>query len=193
METQKYSIKIRLIHWVMAALLLGMVALGIYMSGLDNDVSYKWNLYGWHKSFGVLLLLLVTLRLVVRLSTKSPPMPAAIAPNWRKLAKLGHVLLYTLMFAIPIAGITMSQAGGHPIVFFGLELPVLIEKNKELGGIAHELHEILAYTLLAVVALHVAGVIKHAVSGEYNLLSRMSLCTRKCAADSKETESAGKA
>ena len=77
------------------------------------------------------------------------------------------------MFAIALAGYMMSNSFGHGVSWFGVALPNLVGPNEEIGGWAAFLHEWLAYGLLALVALHVAGVIKHCVAEKQNLVKRM--------------------
>ena len=106
----------------------------------------------------------------------APGLPAILSAAELKLFKVVKAGLYLLMFLVPLAGYTMSVAGGHPVSVFGwFTLPSLFEKSKTLGGFAHEMHGVLAYTLLALVVLHLAGTVKHRLKGnaEADLLKRM--------------------
>lgn len=172
----KYHTSIRILHWLMAVLILGMIAVGWYMSELPKEDANRGTLYFFHKSFGVLILILVTLRLSLRFITKVPPLPFTLHPLVRKLANFGHIMLYIFMFAIPVSGIMMSNMFGHGIPFFGIDIPKIFSENKVIGGIAHDSHEIMAYSLLALVAIHVSAVIKHRFfdkNKENNVLDRM--------------------
>lgn len=157
----KYPLSMRVLHWLISISILTLTGVGWYMAGLPNEAPDKFDLYPLHKSFGMLVLLLVTLRLANRLRSTVPPLPAVLA-GWEKTAaQLAQLLLYILMFAVPLMGYTMSSAGGHAVPFFGIDLPLLIDKNKAVGGFAHQWHEWLAYTMLALVGLHAAGALKH--------------------------------
>lgn len=175
--TEKYNILIRIIHWLTAICIIGLIVAGYFMTELGKEDTLlglgKWDIYGLHKSFGVLIIGLFILRVILRLATKIPKLPDQISKTDKKLAHLGHLALYALMIAIPVSGFVMSQAGGYGVKFFGYELPILIEKNKEIGGIAHELHEILPYVIAGIIAIHVFAVIKHIVKDKVNLLKRM--------------------
>jgi cytochrome b561 len=170
----KYPLILRFFHWLMAFMILAMIAVGWYMHELAPD-SIKYDLYGWHKAFGMLILAFVFVRLLVRFVSKIPALPQGISPIEQKIAKLGHLGLYCLMLFIPIAGYVMSSAAGKDVNFFGLLLPNLIGENEVIKEIAGEVHEILAYSLLALVGLHVLGTLKHRFfdKKENDVLNRM--------------------
>ncbi len=160
--SNRYPFLMRAIHWLMAIAILGLIASGWYMAGLDQSVSYKYDIYPWHKSFGVLILFLLALRILIRLVSKVPPLPKTMPKLEIGLAHLGHGLLYLLMFLVPASGYLMSGAApGREVKFFDWTLPNLVEKDKELAGLLHEVHTIIPYVLLGVIAVHLLAVIKH--------------------------------
>ncbi|MDH5783995.1 MAG: cytochrome b [Chromatiales bacterium] len=171
----------KLLHWVMAAIIITLIAVGIYMAGLPKETmeqkQYAFQFYGLHKSFGVVILVLIFVRLVWIRVSPPPALPAVFDAKEQKVVKLLQALLYLLMVALPLSGYIMSNAGGYPINFFGLgELPALVGESKKLGGIAHEAHEIMGFAILALIVLHMAGAIKHRLKdkgGESDILKRM--------------------
>lgn len=169
----KYPSPMRIMHWFMAFLLLAMIALGWRMSELDGEDLMRMKLYELHKSFGVTLLALVLLRLAIRLASALPKLPDGINPFEAKAAKLAYVLFYILMIAIPVSGYSMSTLFGFPVKWFGYELPRLLAVDKILARDVAEWHEIMAYSLLALVIAHVAGAVKHKIKDKINLLPRM--------------------
>lgn len=173
--SEKYHIYIRIIHWAMALIILGMIGVGWYMSGLPKDGSLRNVLVDLHKSFGVLILILFFVRVAIRLATKIPPLPGTIPALQRKLAHLGHFMLYGLIFIVPLSGYAMSNMFGYRVKMFGLEMPKIFPDDKVIGRIAHEAHEILPYIFLAIIALHVAAVIQHHFfdKPENDILKRM--------------------
>lgn len=175
-SVDRYGTASRVIHWLTALIILTLIGVGMYMSDLPKTDPSRLQIYDVHKAFGVLVIVLLLLRLVWLRIQPAPALPAILKPAELKLLKVVKAGLYLLMFLVPVAGYTMSVAGGHPVSFFGwFTLPDLFGKSKALGGFAHEMHGILAYTLLALVALHVAGAIKHRLKGnaEADLLKRM--------------------
>lgn len=160
----KYPLRMRVLHWGMAAIILAMIWAGWVMISPDEVTISKFDfLYPWHKSFGLLILLLVLARLVIRLRANTPALPAGLAP-WEKVsARIGHVLLYTLMIVVPLMGYSMSSSftQSDGVWFFGVDLPELLPKNDARFEVFRMLHRYLAYTLLGLVALHVIGALKH--------------------------------
>ena len=173
--SDKYSLPMRIMHWLFAVIILGLIALGWYMTRLDNNVSYKYELYNLHKSFGVLILLLLPVRLVIRWTSRIPPPPKNMPLAEQKHGKLSYVLLYVFMFVVPASGYLMSDANGRNVPFFNVVMPTLIGKNSELGGYLSYTHVILAYTFLALITLHVLAVIKYRFfdKPENDILQRM--------------------
>jgi cytochrome b561 len=160
------------LHWLIAGLILVSVCLGLYMVGLKLS-PLKLRLYSWHKWVGVTIFLLVVARLIWR-TVNAPPPPIA-GPKWQHAAAvINHWLLYALLVCIPISGWLMSSAYGIRVVYFGvLQLPDLVEKNKQLGDSLKALHETLVFTMLALVAVHAVAALKHHFFDRDAVLYRM--------------------
>lgn len=161
------------LHWLMAVLLVGSFALGLYMSGLPLSPQ-RLKLFSWHKWAGVLLLLMAGWRLLARL--RQPRLPAPPGTGWqRAAAQATHAGLYLLFFAVPLAGWTYSSAAGFPVVLFGLlPLPDLVPVDKALAAAIKPWHERLAFAMAALVLMHVAAALKHHFIDRDGLLARMS-------------------
>ena len=159
-------------HWLMALIIIANFALGVTMSDLALSPQ-KLQFYSWHKWTGITLLGLVTLRFLWRAFANRPPLLPS--PVWqRRVAKLTHFLLYLLMFAIPISGWLMSSAGGFTVKYLGMfPLPDLVPKDKQLFEQLKQLHQILNFTLLGLVILHVLAVLKHQFIDRDATLARM--------------------
>lgn len=165
------------LHWLLALLLLGMLVVGVYMTGLPFSPQ-RLKLYNWHKWTGVVVLTLSFLRLVWRLTHRPPDLPASVAaamPRWQHWAHHGtHAALYVLFFAIPLLGWAYSSAAGFPIVVFGvLPLPDFVPVDKALAELIKPWHGYAAFALAALVALHVAAALKHQLIDRDGLLARM--------------------
>jgi cytochrome b561 len=172
-----YGALSKTLHWLIALGIIMLIIVGVYMTGLDKADPTKREIIGIHKSFGSLMMMLIVFRLIWLRISPAPALPLVFNAKEKLLTKGVHKLLYVLMLLTPFSGYIMSNAGGYPVSFFGLfELPALIDKSKAIGGFAHEAHEILAFTMLAFVVLHVAGAIKHRLQdrdGERDILNRM--------------------
>jgi cytochrome b561 len=160
------------LHWLLALMIIGSFSLGFYMSDLPFSPS-RLKLYNWHKWAGVTILALSGLRLLWRLTHRPPP--DAAMPAWQaRAAHTTHGLLYALFFAVPLVGWAYSSATGFPVVWFGLlQLPDFVPVDKALAEAIKPWHGNLAWALAALVALHVAGALKHQFVDRDGLLTRM--------------------
>ncbi len=156
----EYNPWIKRIHGLMAVVIIAAIVLILYAGELSRANELKWQLYFWHKSLGMLVggLILLRLYLVIHFSK-----PAPIGVGLQKiLASSAHGILYLMMLGMPISGFLMSYAGGHDIPFFGLfTIAGAAEKMPSVGGIAHEIHEVCGYLLIALIVLHIAAALYH--------------------------------
>ncbi|WP_257282892.1 cytochrome b [Endozoicomonas sp. SESOKO1] len=174
-NSDKYPVLMRLMHWTVGLVILGIIASGWFMVGLEDNVSYKYDIYHLHKSFGVLVIFLLFARLVIRWASKIPKLPDTMPAYEIKLGTLVHWLLYLFMFLVPVSGYMMSDAGGRDVPLFNLVMPSFLENNRELAGLFHDIHVTIPYVLLAIVVLHVLATIKHRYfdKPEHDVLHRM--------------------
>ena len=172
-DAHRYTAPAIALHWLMALLLVGLFAVGLYMHELPLS-PWKLKIYSWHKWAGVTAVLLVLARLAWRHAHRPPALPAAMPPPLRFAAHAGHAVLYVLMIAIPLSGWLMSSAKGFQTVWFGvLPLPDLVAKNEELGHFFEETHEALVGLLLFLLAAHVAATLKHHFVDRDDIAARM--------------------
>ena len=168
-----YTRTAKSLHWLMALLLIGLLALGFYMQDLPLSPE-KLQLYAWHKWAGVSAFLLVLLRLSWRLAHTPPPLPASMPRTMQLAAHAGHLLLYGLMIVIPLSGWLMSSAKGFQTVWFGvLPIPDLIGKDKATGELLALVHKSLNLLFVAAILGHVAAALKHHFIDKDGLLDRM--------------------
>lgn len=182
-QATKYPLSMRVLHWLRAVIILGLIWSGWYMTSLPEDTPMAtFDLfYPNHKQFGVLVWLLALVHLAIRWSNRAnlPHEPEALK-SWEKtLSHAVHRLIMLLTVLIPLLGYSMSasftQSDGVPFFFFG-ELPEILPKNDNAFAVFQALHKYSAYALLALVALHAAGAIKHRIldkGGETDVLPRM--------------------
>lgn len=160
----KYPLPIRLLHWTMALIIAGLLWAGLTMVSMDDAVPAKFeHFYPWHKSFGMLILMLVLVRLAIRARSMLPALPQALAAWEIRTAKAAHGLLYALMVLVPLAGYSMSSSytQSDGVFFFGVNLPELLPKNDDRFEVFRSIHKVLAFVLLGVVVLHALGALKH--------------------------------
>jgi cytochrome b561 len=173
----KYALSSRILHWTMSLAIFIAIAIGIYMKNSEfSDIDQKIKIYELHKSFGVVVLLLIFIRIINRFIFKAPPLPNSINKFEIKLAKTTHFLLYVLMLIVPLSGYLMSIYGGFVVKLFGIQMPHFISQGDfSLAEFFNEAHEILAYSLIFLIILHILGAIKHRFfdKKENNIINRI--------------------
>ena len=179
-DSARYGLAARLIHWIMAAGFAFMWACGYAMTTLvEEDSALEELLFSLHISIGVSLLVLLVARIGVRLANRPPPLPAGIRPAERVGAHLAHAALYALPAAVIAVGWFEVDAGGHGASWFGVGMPKVFPIMETLAGYevedtAETVHRWLAYAMLGVAAAHVAAVGKHRWIDRHDVLRRMN-------------------
>lgn len=169
----RYTFTAIRLHWLAALLIFAAFPLGVYMSDLQLS-PLKLQLISYHKWLGVTIFLLAIARLAWRAKHTPPPLPDSMLTWQQTVTHAVHHLLYVLIIAIPLSGWLMSSAKGFQTVYFGvLPLPDLIGKDKELGDILREVHELLNYTMLVLVMAHTGAALKHHFIDHDGVLARM--------------------
>ncbi len=159
-------------HWVMAALVIGLLSVGLYMVSLPSGPD-KLKIYGLHKATGMLVLMLVTLRVLWKFKNVTPSLEGL--PSWQiHAARLSHGALYFFMFAMPLIGWMLTSRAGYPISFFGLfVIPTLAEADPQQRELFALLHKYSAYTLILLILIHTAAAFKHHFVDKDSILKRM--------------------
>ena len=118
----------RLLHWVIAFLLIGLVSMGFYMISIEDQPNSGWY-FNLHKSFGIIAAILIIIRIIWRITHKPASLPLSV-PRWQaKLSRAIHWLLYVCMFVMPMTGFIGASLSKYGVAFFGWELPNWINKN----------------------------------------------------------------
>lgn len=159
---QRFTALQRLLHWLMAVCILTMLFIGV---GMVSTVMPKYlTLVSIHKPLGIAILVLALVRLVVRLRYGAPSLPADLPEPMRLGAQLSHYALYALMIGMPLLGWGMLSAADYPVVLFGgVHLPVILAQNDGLHTLLWNAHFYLAFVFFALVLLHVAAALFHAL------------------------------
>jgi cytochrome b561 len=152
------------LHWTMALLMVGLAAVGLYMTRLPDTAwdSKKVWLTIYHKEFGILALVLGLMRLGWKVSWPEPRLIRGV-PEWQLVAaKFVQLCFYALMFALPLSGWLMTSAAAIPVSFFGLfYLPDLVNPNDVLFHFLVKLHHALGWSLLVFLVLHAGAALHH--------------------------------
>lgn len=173
----------RLIHWVMAALIVFQLGLGVWMTAFTPDLIERFRLTQLHKSWGFVIFALALLRVAWRLANpKAPGMPAGTPPWQARAARASHLLFYALMFVLPLSG--WVSAAASPLqdllrmdntVFGVLVLPdPWVPGVAAVETIAKATHRWSAWLLAFALAVHVGAALRHHFVDRDDVLVRMT-------------------
>jgi cytochrome b561 len=163
------------LHWLIAAALLAQIGFGFLLDDIaPRGTPARSGVINLHKSFGMVLGVLIVLRLAWRLAHRPPPLPGTLPPWQRRAAKLSHRLLYACMLVMPLSGYVASNFSRRGVVFFGTPLapwgPDLPAVYAFLGGV----HQVTAVVLVGLITVHVAAALKHALVDRDGVFRRMA-------------------
>jgi cytochrome b561 len=169
----QFTVFSRLLHWVMAAMVLTMLFIGVSM--VASLLDYH-RLVSVHRPLGILILILVVIRFVNRRFHPPPNFLSSMSPLERRMATGSELLLYTLMFALPLVGWAMLSAARYPIVLYGpLHLPPILPRSDALYAVLRKAHTALAYLLFMTFIAHISAVLFHTLIVRDGILDRMAL------------------
>lgn len=180
-SSERYTSVAITLHWLIAIAIVGMILGGWYMGDLPDGAPGQYFLYQMHKSIGITILLLTVARIIWRVMNRPPALPEEMNGLEKTASHLVHIGFYGLMIALPLTGWLYSSVSVKldvPTVLYGIiswpDVPFVEGlKTETASGTVNFIHSKLAWVVLALLALHVAGAIKHEFSAEEGVLKRM--------------------
>jgi cytochrome b561 len=161
-ERHSFSFVQRILHWLMAIMVLAMLFIGVTM--VSTLGPRFLTLIAIHRPLGIAILVLALLRLGLRLKRGAPPLSNDLSSIQAIAARLSHFVLYGLLIAMPLIGWAMLSAGGYPIALFGsFHLPAIVPHDDRLYSVLRTMHILLAYAFFTTILLHVAAALFHAL------------------------------
>ena len=162
-------------HWITVALVVTQAALGFAFAEVARGAAYG-TLFKWHKTLGVLILLVVLARLAYRLKEPPPPFPVEL-PKWERIAAVwNHRIFYFLLVVLPpigfLAASGLAEGPTTPLIA-GISVPVVPGIDKGTGEFFAEVHGTLAIILLVLIVLHIAAALKHQFYDHWRVSGRM--------------------
>jgi len=172
-RTDHYPATSKLLHWLVAICVLTTAPVAITMTLVDKGPTQDM-LYNFHKSLGVLILVLMILRLINRLAVGAPIADPGIEPWQKTVSSVTHTSLYVLLLAMPVVGIVANSAYGAPTPFFGLfNLPTIVEKNDALATQLFAVHRWVGFLVILIVLMHIGAALYHYFIRRDDVLKRM--------------------
>jgi len=174
-----YSRVAIILHWIIALLIISLLVFGTLMT--NPETPNRFVLYQWHKTGGIMVLLLSVLRLIWRLTHKAPPLPEGMKPWERLAAKGSHTGFYVLMIGMPLLGWAMVSASllGIPTKLFGSlpwpHIPFLanLEIKEPIAKKLTQAHHLGGKLMIGLIVLHIGAALKHHFVNKDNVLARM--------------------
>jgi cytochrome b561 len=171
-EQGQFTGRMRFLHWIMAAVVLAMLCIGVAMVASLGDYS---RLVAIHRPLGILVLVLVVIRYINRRFSTLPPFPPTMSQFERNIASKSEIVLYTLLFLQPLVGWMMLSAARYPIEMFGaLHLPPILPHSLLLYTVLRKAHTVLAYLLFLAFFAHLSAVLFHTLVLRDGLINRMA-------------------
>lgn len=173
-NAQNYGWVFILLHWTVALGVIGLFGVGLWMDGLDYDHTWYKLAPHYHKSFGVCVVALMLLRLVWRTTTGVPNALDSHSNIERVMAKIAHWLLYAGVILMFPTGYLITTAKGQGLDVFGLfSIPATITGIDNLENLAGDIHELMAFSIITIAALHAVAALKHHFFDRDATLKRM--------------------
>jgi cytochrome b561 len=173
-KTKKYRVPARVIHWVTALLVLGLLPVGAFMVRDGLDRSLQNVLFIAHKNIGVVVLILIIVRIAYRM-LRPPVLDPVPLPRVQELAAhFTHFALYAMLLIMPLAGYVRVSAGGFPIeALDALGIPSFVPRSEALAEFAKAVHYYGAYAIAALVLMHIGAAAYHGVVRKDGIFTRM--------------------
>ncbi len=160
------------LHWLLAFLIVGMVMLGWYMMSVEHQPGSEV-FFNVHKSFGITVFILVMIRLLWRFTHQPAALPSTM-PQWEiKLSEVTQWLMYIGMFLLPIFGFLGASYSKSGVIFFSLQLPRWRVADHDTAEFFFSIHSAIVWVMVALIALHVAGALKHLLINRDRVFQRM--------------------
>jgi len=174
MPAQRYDWIAILFHWLVAALIVINIGLAWSLDNFDRHDPMHDQILTVHKSIGATILLLAVPRLVWRWMHPAPVLPETM-PRWKRIAaRTDQVLLYAVLFVMPLSGLVDAGAFSQPVHYFFLfDLPALTGHNEPLGHVAFAIHKASALILYGLLLLHAGAALHHHYVLKDGILRRM--------------------
>jgi cytochrome b561 len=162
MMQARYARSVRILHWLLAALLLLQLAFGWWVGELPRNTPERGYFINLHKSIGIVTGLLILLRIYWRLASTTPTLSISMARWQQRLATASHQLMYLCMLVLPLSGYIASNFSRFGVKFFNaITLAPWGPNDKGIYTFFNQLHSLSGWLLLALVALHVLAAIGH--------------------------------
>ncbi|HLK25463.1 MAG TPA: cytochrome b [Caulobacteraceae bacterium] len=171
---RRYSPANQAMHWVTALCMFAILPLAWVMTNAKHGTQFDEALFNWHKTLGIIVLLVTLVRVIWRFVDGPPPYPEIVAAWDRRLAHAAYWLFFAALIWMPVTGYLSSIYGAHPPSLFNLlPTPQAVAPDKAMAGLFTQLHNAGQWAIYALIALHLSAVAFHLIWGHTGVLGRM--------------------
>lgn len=168
----RYSSGSKFFHWTIALIVILMLSGSFFLGDIPDK--YQSLAYMMHKSFGLTVLFLMIARFIWLWHSGRPALPSATPPWEKRLSRVVQYGFYVFLICMPVCGWVMSVAEDRVPTYFGLfKMPLPIATNKALGTLMDQSHKTIAWILIGLIFLHIAGALKHHFIDKDKVLKKM--------------------
>ena len=170
----RYSNLNQALHWLTAACMFAILPLAWVMVNAKEGATFTGALFNWHKTLGLIVLIVTAFRIVWRFFDGPPAYPSGVAAADHTLAQIAYWLFFAVLIFMPVTGFLTSAYGGHPLKLFNwIPTPQPVGKDKGLSDFFGALHIAGQWAVYAMIFLHLAAVVMHVIWGRDGVLGRM--------------------
>lgn len=170
---RKYSLPAISLHWLIAILIIGLLALGWYMLDIQRGTPARGFYYNLHKSIGLVVGLLIVLQLLWRAGHRPPPLPSTLDAWQIRVTRITHALLYVLIVTMVASGYVEANFTKYGVKFFGIPLPPWGPEDQRMSALFASIHEYAAYAMTILLAGHVGAALYHLIIKRDTIFRRM--------------------
>lgn len=159
---EEYGLISKLLHWLIALLMISLIPIGWYMSGLSDESVLYWRLLELHETFGLGVFLLILVKIAWLMISPNPELPSDLAHWERSAARLVHAFFVIAVVFIPVTGFMYVASDGEPVNLYNIiEIPDIGQFTKGVRDSLFDLHSYMAYTCAALIVVHILAAFKH--------------------------------
>lgn len=172
-STSKYTLSAIALHWLLAALIIGLFGLGWYMVGIPQGSPPRGFYFNLHKSLGIIVAALIVLQFLWRAAHRPPPLPSTLGKWQIRATHIGHFLLFACMVVMVLSGYLEANFTKYGIKFFGILLPPWGPEDKQISAMLLAVHGYTSYLFIALISGHVAAALYHLLVKRDSIFQRM--------------------
>lgn len=172
-STRKYSLPAISLHWLLAVLIIGLLALGWYMVDIERGTPARGFYFNLHKSIGLVVGVLLVLQLGWRAGHRPPPLPSALGAWQIRATRIAHALLYVLIVTMVVSGYVEANFTKYGVKFFGIPLPPWGPEDERMSAVFATIHEYAVYAFTLLLVGHVGAALYHLIIRRDTVFQRM--------------------